>query len=98
MGADPLEPSLERMRAALDLLEAAVERRVRIDARRADADEEFALMQDDRSRLAVELDGALDGNRALAAANAAASERVARGSGNEMRVDAAQSAGSRVGA
>jgi Domain of unknown function (DUF4164) len=80
MGADPLEPSLERMRAALDLLEAAVERRVRFDARRVDADEELALMQDDRSRLAVELDGALGQNRALSAANAAAAEILARAS------------------
>ena len=80
MGADPLEPSLERMRAALDLLEAAVERRVRFDARRVDADEELALMQDDRSRLAVELDGALGQNRALAAANAGAAEILARAS------------------
>ena len=80
MGADPLEPSLERMRAALDLLEAAVERRVRFDARRVDADEELALMQDDRSRLAVELDGALGQNRALAAANVAAAEILARAS------------------
>jgi hypothetical protein len=78
MGADPLEPSLERMRAALDVLEAAVERRLRFDARRADANEELALMQDDRSRLAVELDGALGQNRALSAANAAAAEILAR--------------------
>jgi hypothetical protein len=78
MGADPLEPSLERMRAALDVLEAAVERRLRFDARRADANEELALMQDDRSRLAVELDGALGQNRALSAANTAAAEILAR--------------------
>jgi hypothetical protein len=78
MGADPLEPSLMRLRAALDRLEAVVERRLRIEARRADADEEFALMQDDRSRLAVELDSALDRNRALSAANAAAEEMLAR--------------------
>ena len=64
-----------RMRAAIDLLEAAIERRRRHDARRADADEEFAVMQDDRARLAVELDGAPAGNRALSAANAAAAER-----------------------
>ena len=80
MGGDPLELSLERMQAALDLLEAAVERRLRFDARRADANEELALMQDDRSRLAVELDGALDQNRAFSAANAAAAEILARAS------------------
>ena len=77
MGADPLEPSLERMRAALDLLEAAVERRVRFDARRVDADEELALMQDDRSRLAVELDAAVDRSRALESANSEAAKRLA---------------------
>jgi len=77
MGADPLKPSLERLQAALDLLEAAVERRARFDARSADANEELALMQDDRSRLAVELDGALDQNRALSTANAAAAEKLA---------------------
>jgi hypothetical protein len=94
MGADPLEPSLERMRAALDLLEAAIERRLRHDARRADADEEFALMQDDRSRLAVELDGALAGNRALAVANAAAAERIARASAAIENMLAGESADS----
>ena len=57
--SDPFEPSLRRMRAAIDLLEAALERRARRDASRRDADEELALMQDDRARLAVELDGAL---------------------------------------
>ena len=78
MGVDTREPSLERLRAALEMLEAAVERRTRLDARRADADEEFALMQDDRARLAVELDGALDENRALAASQTAALEKVKR--------------------
>jgi len=78
MGVDPAEPSLKRLRAALDLLEAAVERRLQRDARHADADEELALMQDDRARLAVELDGALSEHRALLAANTAAGERLAR--------------------
>lgn len=80
MDLDAVDEALGRMRAALDRLETAVERRQRVDARRADADEEFALMQDDRSRLAVELDGALAGNRALAAANAAAAEKLAHAS------------------
>jgi len=68
------------MRAAIDLLEAAVERRARRDASRGDADDELALMQDDRARLAVELDGALDRNRALEAANVEAGKRLARAS------------------
>ena len=78
MGADPAEPSLLRLRAALNLLEAAIERRQRLDARRADADEEFALMQDDRARLAVELDGAMASNRALRSANVVATEKIAK--------------------
>jgi len=80
MALGPFEPSLKRMRAAVDLLEAAVERRVRRDAKRGDSDEELALMQDDRARLAVELDGALDRGRALEAANAEAAKRLARAS------------------
>ncbi len=78
MGAETAEPSLMCIRAALDLLEAAVERRLQRDVSRTDADEELALMQDDRARLAVELDGALDGHRALLAANSAAAERLAK--------------------
>jgi len=91
MGGDISEPSIERLRAALDSLEAVLERRVRVEARRTDADEELAIMQDDRSRLAVELDAALAENRALAAANAAAARRIAkvRGTIEEMlRADA----------
>jgi hypothetical protein len=78
MVADPLEPSLKRLRAAIDLLEAAVERRLRQDSAQGDAQEELALMQDDRARLAVELDGALDRNRGLLSANAEAAKRLGR--------------------
>ena len=78
MAAEPLEPSLKRLRAAIDLLEAAVERRARQDRARADVQEELALMQDDRARLAVELDGALDRNRGLLSANAEAARRLSR--------------------
>jgi hypothetical protein len=78
MAADPLEPSLKRLRAAVDLLEAAIERRLRQDNAQADALEELALMQDDRARLAVELDGALDRNRGLLSANNEAAKLLAR--------------------
>ncbi len=73
--ADPL---LARLRAGLDNLESVVERRARRDAARSDAEAEFAMMQDDRARLAVELDAALDAQRTLGEANAAAMERVTR--------------------
>jgi hypothetical protein len=78
MALGPFEPSLKRMRAAVDLLEAAVERRLRRDAKRGDSDEELALMQDDRDQLAVELDAALGRNRAVEAANSEAAKTLAR--------------------
>ncbi len=75
------DPLLARLRTALDNLEAASERRARRDAARSDAEAEFAMMQDDRARLAVELDAALDAQRTLAEANGAAMERVTRAAG-----------------
>ena len=75
---DALDSSLKRLAAAVDALERAAERRMRHDEARANAEEEYALMQDDRSRLAVELDAALDRSRALEAANAEADARLAR--------------------
>jgi len=92
MAAEPLEPSLKRLRAAIDLLEAAVERRARQDSARADVQEELALMQDDRARLAVELDGALDRNRGLLSANAEAARRLSR-AGAAIRAVIAGAAG-----
>jgi hypothetical protein len=80
VSAELLEPPLKRLRAALDLLEAAVERWLRQEGLRADTQEELALMQDDRARLATELDGALGRNRDLAAANMEAARRVDRAS------------------
>ena len=76
--SDVLGVSLTRLAAAVDSLERAAERRMRLDDARANAEEEFALMQDDRSRLAVELDSALDRSRTLEAANANAGERLAQ--------------------
>jgi hypothetical protein len=75
------DPLLARLRMALDNLEAVSERRSRRDAVDSDAEAEFAMMQDDRARLAVELDSALDAQRALAEANSAAIERVTRAAG-----------------
>ena len=77
---DSLEISLKRLASAVEALEWATDLRMRHDEARASTQEEFALMQDDRSRLAVELDGALGQNRALAAASAAAAEILARAS------------------
>lgn len=72
------DPVILRLRAALDRLEAAAERRALREAALADSEAEFALMQDDRARLAVDLDAALDSQRKLGEANAAAIERIGR--------------------
>src|SRR5271166_4567538 len=75
---DALESSLKRLAAAVDSLERAAERRMRHDEARTNVEEEYALIQDDRSRLAVELDAALDRSRTLEGANIEAGERLAR--------------------
>ena len=75
---DALESSLKRLAAAIESLERAAERRMRHDKDRANAEQEYALMQDDRSRLAVELDAALDHSRALETASTEAGARLAR--------------------
>jgi chromosome segregation ATPase len=64
-----VDDALKRLENALGLLEASVSRRVELERRRGDLETELQIMQDDRARLAVELDGALTRlNRAEAAA------------------------------
>ena len=74
---DSLETSLKRLASAVDALDWATDLRMRHDEARATTQEEFALMQDDRSRLAVELDAAVDRSRALEGANSEAAKRLA---------------------
>jgi Domain of unknown function (DUF4164) len=74
---ETIEVSLRRLTSAVDALERAADRRMREAELRATVQEEFALMQDDRSRLAVELDAALDRSRALESANNEAAGRLA---------------------
>ena len=72
-----LETSLKRLASAVEALEWAADVRARHDEARATTQEEFALMQDDRSRLSVELDAAVDRSRALESANSEAAKRLA---------------------
>ena len=74
---DDIEMSVKRLASALDALEHAADRRMRHDEARATEQEEYALMQDDRSRLAVELDAAADRSRKLESANSEAAKRLA---------------------
>lgn len=71
-----LTAALMRLTAALDRLEAANEWRAKREALRANLEEELAVMQDDRARLAVELDGAIARAKALELANEEAARRL----------------------
>lgn len=51
--------ALKRLDTAIAALERTSVRRIEMDKRGGDLPTELALMQDDRARLAVELDGAL---------------------------------------
>ncbi len=52
-----LENALKRLDQAIGLLEASIARKLEADARRTDLELELQLMQDDRAKLAEELDG-----------------------------------------
>ncbi|SFL60872.1 DUF4164 domain-containing protein [Methylorubrum salsuginis] len=56
--AIPLEEAIGRLDAALALLETAVARRLEAERSRGDRETEFALLEEDRARLAAELDAA----------------------------------------
>ena len=58
MASPMLDDALARLDTALGLLEAAARRRIESERGRANLETELVLMQDDRSRLAGELDGA----------------------------------------
>ncbi len=75
-----LQRTLHRLGTALDHLEAAAARRAQADAARANLEDEFAVMQDDRARLATELDGALARSRNLDNANSEVAHRLERAS------------------
>jgi hypothetical protein len=54
-----IEDAILRLRASLNALEAAAAHRQEADRSKSTLETELALMQDDRARLAVELDSAL---------------------------------------
>lgn len=75
-----LHRALNRLGAALDHLDAAVARREQADAARGNLDDELAIMQDDRARLAMELDGAMARGRTLNNANVEVARRLEQAS------------------
>jgi hypothetical protein len=79
--AASLDDAMKRLENALGLLEASVSRRLEADKRRVDLETELQIMQDDRARLAVELDSALSRVQQSEAAVADVSDRVRRAIG-----------------
>ncbi len=75
-GADPLDAALARLLAALAALEAVAGRRREADMARSDLNEAFGAMQDDRARLALELDAALARSQKLETANDEVARRL----------------------
>jgi uncharacterized protein YicC (UPF0701 family) len=71
-----LDDAMKRLDGALGLLEASVSRRLEDDRRRGSLETELRLMQDDRARLALELDGALTRLHRFEAATDDVSRRV----------------------
>ncbi|WP_332683266.1 DUF4164 domain-containing protein [Bosea sp. (in: a-proteobacteria)] len=59
MASPVLDHALSRLEGALGQLEAAARRRLEAERGRANLETELTLMQDDRARLAVELDGTM---------------------------------------
>ncbi len=59
MAESNLDQAIRRLEASLGQLEAAGQKRLEAEHRRGDIETELTLMQDDRARLAVELDGSL---------------------------------------
>jgi predicted nucleic acid-binding Zn-ribbon protein len=71
-----LDEAMKRLENALGLLEAAVARRLEAERRRGDLETELQIMQDDRARLAAELDSALTRLHRVEAATSDVGERV----------------------
>jgi predicted nucleic acid-binding Zn-ribbon protein len=75
-----IEAALKKLAAALDQLDAACERRIDAEAERNNLEEEFAVLQDDRSRLGVELDSAMARSKSLELANDEVARRLQKAS------------------
>lgn len=62
---DKFDGALTRLSAALEQLETTVAQKIEDDLSSAELEEELAIMQDDRARLALDLDAALTRQSAL---------------------------------
>ena len=81
-----IEDAIARLRASLSALEAAAAHRNEADRSKTTLETELALMQDDRARLAVELDGALARAQRLDSATDELARRIDRAIGSVRSV------------
>lgn len=72
------ETALKMLDTSLGQLEGAAQRKLDLERRRGDLETELAIMQDDRSRLATDLDGALSRLRHVETAASDAVQRLDR--------------------
>ncbi len=72
----PVEQATRRLSQALDMLDAAVERRIEIDRSRAILAEQVHALDADRSKLASDLDMQLAKVRSLESANREVARRL----------------------
>jgi hypothetical protein len=86
-----LDAARRRLRAALEGLDAAVIRQAERALEQSDQTAEYSALQDDRSRLALEVDSALNRVRALEGANGEAARRIERAAAAVRAVLAADS-------
>lgn len=77
-----LDRALARLAAALDGLETVAGLRVARDGARPEVEAELSIMQEDRARLAQDLDSALARNGRLDAALSESGERIDRAMGS----------------
>ncbi|HYF57275.1 MAG TPA: DUF4164 family protein [Salinarimonas sp.] len=84
--AATLEEALQRLDAAVGLIEAAVARRLDAERRRGDLETELQIMQDDRARLAMELDASAERLARMEAVARDLGGRVGRAAGTIREV------------
>ena len=89
----PLDAAFKRLGAALDQLEAASVRLARSGSEKRDLADTLAVMQDDRSRLAHELDAALTRTQVLEHATDEVAARLGVAGGTIRRLLATADAG-----
>lgn len=78
MSASSFENAIKILDASLAQLETAAHRKLDLERRRGDLETELAIMQDDRSRLAVDLDGTMARLRHVETAADGALQRLDR--------------------